>query len=103
MKEINNLKKETKKKYKKKKTLSKSNTKKKNKHIVYGEPKRRDNVHHGTVYGAGGNIWGVFLENIYYENMKGLGREDINALRNFTQSFFNGTGKDLNFKSQGKH
>lgn len=80
-----------------------SDTKKKKKHIVYGEPKRRDNVHHGTVYGAGGNIWGVFLENIYYENMKGLGREDINALRNFTQSFFNGTGRDINFKPQGKY
>lgn len=80
-----------------------SDTKKKKKHIVYGEPERKNNIHHGTVYGAGGNILSVFLENIYYENPAGLGREDINTLRNFTQSFFNGTGRDINFKPQGKY
>lgn len=75
-----------------------SNIKKK-KNLIYGESKI-NNVHRGNDCGSGGNILSTFVESIYFEGTNGLGREDINPFRNFTQSFFNGTGKDINFKIQ---
>ena len=72
---------------------------KKKKNLIYGE-ESKINVHRGDEYGSDGNFLSTFLGNIYYEGTSGLGQEDVDPYRNFTQSFLNGTGKDINFKIQ---
>ena len=73
---------------------------KKKKNLIYGEESKINNVHRGDEYGSDGNFLSTFLGNIYYEGTSGLGQEDVDPYRNFTQSFLNGTGKDINFKIQ---
>lgn len=68
--------------------------------IILGE-KRQNNPHRGLPNGFGGNLPHENFENIYYENMKGLGCEDIKR-RNLTQSTFKGSGEDLNFLNFGR-
>lgn len=63
--------------------------------------KRQNNPHRGLPNGFGGNLPHENFENIFYENMKGLGREDVKH-RNLTQSTFKGSGEDLNFLQFGK-
>lgn len=68
--------------------------------IILGE-KRQNNPHRGLPNGFGGNLPNENFENIFYENVKGLGCEDIKR-RNSTQSTFKGSGQDLNLRQFGR-
>lgn len=68
--------------------------------FILGE-KRQNNPHRGLPNGFGGNLPYENFENIFYENMKGLGREDVKH-RNLTQSTFKGSGEDLNLLQFGR-
>lgn len=67
---------------------------------ILGE-KRQNNPHCGLPNGFGGNLPHENFENIFYEDIMGLGREDIKR-RNLTQSTFKGSGEDLNFLNFGR-
>lgn len=68
--------------------------------FILGE-KCQNNPHCGLSNGFGGNLPHENFENIFYEDMKGLGCEDIKR-RNLTQSTFKGSGQDLNLYQLGR-